>query len=90
MNKSDLINVVTEATELPKKDATKAVDAVFEAITGALQNGDKVQLVGFGNFEVRERSARKGRNQQTGEEIEIPSSKVPAFKPGKALKDGIK
>lgn len=60
MNKSDLINVVTEATELPKKDATKAVDAVFEAITEALQSGDKVQLVGFGNFEVRERSARKG------------------------------
>ncbi|WP_150271042.1 HU family DNA-binding protein [Paenibacillus tepidiphilus] len=90
MNKSDLINVVTEATELPKKDATKAVDAVFEAISSALQNGDKVQLVGFGNFEVRERSARKGRNPQTGEEIEIPSSKVPAFKPGKALKDGIK
>ncbi|MNC47396.1 DNA-binding protein HU 1 [compost metagenome] len=85
-----MINVVTEATELPKKDATKAVDAVFEAITGALQSGDKVQLVGFGNFEVRERSARKGRNPQTGEEIEIPSSKVPAFKPGKALKDGIK
>ncbi|KGE17828.1 MULTISPECIES: HU family DNA-binding protein [Paenibacillus] len=90
MNKSDLINAVTEATELPKKDVTKAVDAVFEAITGALQGGDKVQLVGFGNFEVRERSARKGRNPQTGEEIEIPSSKVPAFKPGKALKDGIK
>lgn len=76
MNKSDLINVVTEATELPKKDATKAVDAVFEAITEALQSGDKVQLVGFGNFEVRERSARKGRNPQTGEEIEIPASKV--------------
>ncbi len=90
MNKSDLINVVTEATELPKKDATKAVDAVFEAITEAMQSGDKVQLVGFGNFEVRERSARKGRNPQTGEEIEIPASKVPAFKPGKALKDGIK
>ncbi|AHV98093.1 HU family DNA-binding protein [Paenibacillus sp. 7124] len=90
MNKSDLINQVTEATELPKKDVTKAVDAVFEAITAALQDGDKVQLVGFGNFEVRERSARKGRNPQTGEEIEIPSSKVPAFKPGKALKDGIK
>ena len=90
MNKSDLINVVTEATELPKKDATKAVDAVFEAITEALQSGDKVQLVGFGNFEVRERSARTGRNPQTGEEIEIPASKVPAFKPGKALKDGIK
>lgn len=81
MNKSDLINVVTEATELPKKDATKAVDAVFEAITEALQSGDKVQLVGFGNFEVRERSARKGRNPQTGEEIEIPASKVPHSNP---------
>lgn len=90
MNKSELIAQVAEATELSKKDATKAVDAVFEAISAALQNGDKVQLVGFGNFEVRERSARKGRNPQTGEEIEIPASKIPAFKPGKALKDGIK
>lgn len=90
MNKSELIAQVAEVSELSKKDATKAVDAVFEAIAGALQSGDKVQLVGFGNFEVRERSARKGRNPQTGEEIEIPSSKIPAFKPGKALKDGIK
>lgn len=90
MNKSELISQVVESTELSKKDATKAVDAVFEAISTALQNGDKVQLVGFGNFEVRERSARKGRNPQTGEEIEIPASKIPAFKPGKALKDGIK
>ncbi|CAH0118740.1 MULTISPECIES: HU family DNA-binding protein [unclassified Paenibacillus] len=90
MNKSELIAQVAESTELSKKDATKAVDAVFEAISAALQNGDKVQLVGFGNFEVRERSARKGRNPQTGEEIEIPASKIPAFKPGKALKDGIK
>ncbi|WP_413372348.1 HU family DNA-binding protein [Paenibacillus taichungensis] len=90
MNKSDLITNVSEATELSKKDVTKAVDAVFEAISEALQSGDKVQLVGFGNFEVRERSARKGRNPQTGEEIEIPASKIPAFKPGKALKDGIK
>ncbi|WP_018751416.1 MULTISPECIES: HU family DNA-binding protein [Paenibacillaceae] len=90
MNKSDLISQVAESTELSKKDATKAVDAVFEAISEALQSGDKVQLVGFGNFEVRERSARKGRNPQTGEEIEIPASKIPAFKPGKALKDGIK
>ncbi|WP_026342494.1 HU family DNA-binding protein [Paenibacillus fonticola] len=90
MNKSDLVNHVAESTELSKKDATKAVDAVFEAISEALQKGDKVQLVGFGNFEVRERSARKGRNPQTGEEIEIPASKIPAFKPGKALKDGIK
>ncbi|MBA9085362.1 DNA-binding protein HU-beta [Fontibacillus solani] len=90
MNKSDLVSQVSESAELSKKDATKAVDAVFEAISTALQNGDKVQLVGFGNFEVRERSARKGRNPQTGEEIEIAASKIPAFKPGKALKDGIK
>ncbi|AOZ91377.1 HU family DNA-binding protein [Paenibacillus crassostreae] len=90
MNKSELISQVAETSELSKKDATKAVDAVFEAISVALQNGDKVQLVGFGNFEVRERSARKGRNPQTGEEIEIAASKIPAFKPGKALKDGIK
>lgn len=87
MNKSDLIAKVSEATELSKKDATKAVDAVFDAISEALQNGDKVQLVGFGNFEVRERSARKGRNPQTGAEIDIPASKVPAFKPGKSLRE---
>lgn len=89
MNKSDLIAKVAEASDLSKKDVTKAVDAVFEAISEALQNGDKVQLVGFGNFEVRERSARKGRNPQTGQEIDIPASKVPAFKPGKSLKEGI-
>ncbi|MEI7024559.1 HU family DNA-binding protein [Paenibacillus sp. y28] len=90
MNKTELINKVAELTELSKKDVTKAVDAVFDAISEALQNGDKVQLVGFGNFEVRERSARKGRNPQTGEDIEIPASKVPAFKAGKSLRDGIK
>ncbi|HEY0828217.1 MAG TPA: HU family DNA-binding protein [Bacilli bacterium] len=90
MNKSELISKVAENTDLTKKDVTKAVEAVFEAISEALQGGDKVQLVGFGNFEVRERSARKGRNPQTGEEIEIAASKVPAFKAGKALKDGIK
>lgn len=90
MNKTDLITKVAENTDLSKKDASKAVDAVFDAITEALQNGEKVQLVGFGNFEVRERAARKGRNPQTGAEIDIPASKVPAFKPGKALKDGIK
>lgn len=87
MNKTELITKVAEATELSKKDATKAVEAVFEAISDALQSGDKVQLVGFGNFEVRERQARKGRNPQTGEEIEIAASKMPAFKPGKSLKD---
>ena len=89
MNKADLVSKVSETTELSKKDATKVVDAVFDAIAEALQSGDKVQLVGFGNFEIRERSARKGRNPQTGEEIDIPASKVPSFKPGKALKEGI-
>lgn len=89
MNKSDLIARVSEVADLSKKDATKAVEAVFDAITEALQSGDKVQLIGFGNFEVRERAARKGRNPQTGEEIEIAASKVPAFKPGKALKEGL-
>ncbi len=89
INKSELIAKVAETSELSKKDALKAVEAVFEAITGALQGGDKVQLVGFGNFEVRERSDRKGRNPQTGQEIDIAASKVPSFKPGKALKDVI-
>lgn len=89
MNKTELINAVVEASELSKKDATKAVDSVFDTILDALKNGDKIQLIGFGNFEVRERSARKGRNPQTGAEIEIPASKVPAFKPGKALKDAV-
>ncbi|MDQ0058199.1 MULTISPECIES: HU family DNA-binding protein [Paenibacillus] len=87
MNKTDLIAKVAELTDLSKKDATKAVDAVFDAISDALQSGDKVQLVGFGNFEVRERQARKGRNPQTGDPIEIAASKMPAFKPGKSLKD---
>ncbi|WP_139489178.1 HU family DNA-binding protein [Brevibacillus dissolubilis] len=90
MNKTDLIAKVAETTELTKKDATKAVDAVLDAIAEALKDGEKVQLIGFGNFEVRERAARKGRNPQTGEEIEIASSKIPAFKPGKQLKDSIK
>jgi DNA-binding protein HU-beta len=86
MNKTELVEAVAKLLNLSKKDATKAVDAVFDTILNALKNGDKVQLIGFGNFEVRERAARKGRNPQTGEEIEIPASKVPAFKPGKALK----
>ncbi|GAX89713.1 HU family DNA-binding protein [Effusibacillus lacus] len=90
MNKTDLVNSVAEKSELTKKDAARAVDAVFESIMEALVRGDKVQLIGFGNFETRERAARKGRNPQTGEEIEIAASKVPAFKPGKALRDAIK
>lgn len=89
MNKTELVAKVAEVAELSKKDATSAVDAVFSAITETLQSGDKVQLVGFGTFEVRERAARKGRNPQTGAEIEIAASKVPAFKPGKALKDAV-
>ncbi|MET3682340.1 DNA-binding protein HU-beta [Alkalibacillus flavidus] len=90
MNKTDLVNAVAEQADLSKKDASKAVDSVFESITDSLKKSEKVQLIGFGNFEVRERSARKGRNPQTGKEIDIPASKVPAFKPGKALKDAVK
>jgi DNA-binding protein HU-beta len=90
MNKTELINKVVEHSELSKKDASKAVDATFEAITNALASGDGVQILGFGNFEVRERAARKGRNPQTGEEIEIAAGKSPAFKPGKNLKEAVK
>lgn len=90
MNKTDLVNAVAEKSELSKKDAAKAVDAVLESIMDSLKVGEKVQLIGFGNFEVRDRAARKGRNPQTGAEIQIPASKVPAFKAGKALKDIVK
>ena len=90
MNKTELITSVAEAAGLTKKDATKAVEAVFDTIQSTLANGEKVQLIGFGNFEVRERAARKGRNPQSGEEIDIAASKVPAFKAGKALKDAVK
>ena len=89
-NKAQLIEKVAEKTGLTKKDPTTAVDAVFGSIQDFLANGEKVQLIGFGNFEVRNRAARKGRNPQTGAEIQIPASKVPAFKPGKALKDAVK
>ncbi|WP_240376515.1 HU family DNA-binding protein [Bacillus piscicola] len=89
MNKTDLINSVAEQADISKKDASKAVDAVFDSITETLKSGDKIQLVGFGSFEVRERAARKGRNPQTGEEIEIPATKNPAFRPGKQLKDAV-
>lgn len=89
MNKAELVNSVIEKTGLSKKDATAAADAVFESIQETLVAGGKVQLIGFGNFETRERAARKGRNPQTGAEIEIAASKVPAFKPGKSLKDAV-
>jgi DNA-binding protein HU-beta len=90
MNKTELVNQVAETSELSKKDAAKAVDALFHTISETLAKGDKIQVLGFGNFEVRERAARKGRNPQTGEEIEIAASKVPAFSPGKSLKEIVK
>ena len=90
MNKTELVNQVAETSELSKKDAAKAMDALFHTISETLAKGDKIQVLGFGNFEVRERSARKGRNPQTGEEIDIAASKVPAFSPGKSLKEIVK
>lgn len=90
MGKTELVNAVVEKTGLSKKDATSSVEATFSSITDSLAKGEKVSLIGFGNFEVRERSARKGRNPQTGAEIDIAASKAPAFKPGKALKDAVK
>uniref|UniRef100_UPI003FEE8235 HU family DNA-binding protein n=1 Tax=Candidatus Limivicinus sp. TaxID=3030905 RepID=UPI003FEE8235 len=87
MNKAELVAAVAEKTALSKKDSEKAVNAAFEAITAALVGGDKVQLVGFGAFEVKERNARVGRNPKTKEEIQLPASRVPVFKAGKALKD---
>lgn len=89
MNKTELVNAVA-ATGLSKKDAEKAVSAVFGAIEGALKAGEKVQLVGFGTFDVRERAAKEGINPQTHEKIQIAATKVPAFKAGKALKDAVK
>lgn len=89
MNKTDLVNAVV-ATGLKKKEAEAAVVAVFGAIEGALAKGDKVQLIGFGTFEVRERAAKEGRNPRTGETIKIEASKVPAFKAGAALKNAVK
>ena len=87
MNKTELVAAVAEKTGLSKKDSEKAVNAAFDSITEALAAGEKVQLVGFGAFEVKERNARVGRNPKTKEEIQIPASRVPVFKAGKALKD---
>jgi len=86
MNKLDLVNKVAEKTGLKKKDAELAVNSVFNVIEEALAEGEKVQLIGFGTFETRKRSARSGRNPQTGETISIPESVIPAFKPGNKLK----
>ncbi|ATW26991.1 HU family DNA-binding protein [Candidatus Formimonas warabiya] len=89
MNKTDLINSVAEKAEVTKKDAEKVINAVFASISDALTAGEKVQLVGFGTFEVKERAARVGRNPQTGETINISAAKVPTFKAGKVLKDAV-
>lgn len=89
MTKSELIAAMAEHSGLNKTTTDLALNAFATAVTEALQSGDKVQLVGFGTFEVRELGARKGRNVRTGEEINIPASKTPVFKPGKGLKDAI-
>ncbi len=89
MNKADLIESIANSADLSKASAGRALDAAIESITKALQKGDTITLVGFGTFSVRNRAARMGRNPRTGEEIQIKASKVPGFKPGKALKDAI-
>ena len=89
MNKTELINAVAKNAELSRKDADKAVNAAFDAITAALKAGEKVSIVGFGGFEIKERAARTARNPRTGEAIEIAASKAISFKAGKALKDEV-
>ena len=89
MNKAELVDQIAEAADIPKASAARALDAALQSITDSLKQADPVSLVGFGTFTVRERAARSGRNPQTGETIEIPSAKVPAFKPGKALKEAL-
>ena len=89
MNKADLIESIANSADLSKASAGRALDAAIESITTALKRGDTITLVGFGTFSVRNRKARMGRNPRTGEEIQIKASKVPGFKPGKALKDAI-
>lgn len=90
MNKTELVAAIAEKAELSKKDAEKALKAFTETVAETLQNGDKIQLVGFGTFEVVERAAREGRNPLTGESLHIEASKAPKFKAGKALKDVVK
>ena len=89
MNKAELINAVAASADCSKKDAEAVIPAALDTITAALKDGDKVQLVGFGSFEVKKRAARIGRNPKTKESIEIPASVVPVFKAGKALKDAV-
>ncbi len=89
MNKNDLIAAVSDGASLSKADAGKAVDAVFDSITGSLKSGTEVRLVGFGTFSVTRRQASQGRNPRTGEPIQIPASNQPKFKAGKGLKDSV-
>ena len=89
MNKAELINAVAASADCSKKDAEAVITAALDTITAALKDGDKVQLVGFGSFEVKKRAVRIGRNPKTKESIEIPASVVPVFKAGKALKDAV-
>lgn len=89
MNKAELVAAVAERADITKKDAEKVVTAVFDSIQDALAGKDKVQLVGFGTFEVKQRAARTGRNPKTGQEISIPATAVPGFKAGKALRDAV-
>ncbi len=89
MNKTELIDAIAVAADLPKAAAGRALDAVIDSIATALKNNDQVALVGFGTFAVKERAARTGRNPKTGEAIEIKAAKLPTFKPGKGLKDAV-
>ncbi|MCY4056445.1 MAG: HU family DNA-binding protein [Gammaproteobacteria bacterium] len=89
MNKSELTDAIADEADISRASAARALDAALNAIQGSLQNGEPVALVGFGTFSVRERAARTGRNPRTGEEIAIAAAKLPAFKPGKALKDAL-
>lgn len=89
MNKNELIAAVADKTNLAKADATTAVEAVFDVITASLKDGDEVRVVGFGTFVVTQRKAGKGRNPQTGAEIDIPASKAPKFRAGKQLKEAV-
>lgn len=90
MNKADIVEQMAEAMDKSKKDSEKILNCLLECIGDALNEGEKIQLVGFGTIEVRERQPRKGRNPQSGEVINIPGARVPAFKPGKALREAVK
>lgn len=89
MNKTDLITAIAEKAGLPRKDAEKALGALLETVADTLTRGEKIQLVGFGTFETKDRQARAGRNPSTGETIQIPAARLPVFKPGKALRDAV-